>query len=74
MPKFRNFPRFRKESEVDLTFYMFFSSFLMSMSAWCVFLWAVRTGQFRDVEESKYQIWPKDGIGVNPSTQPVRPS
>jgi cbb3-type cytochrome oxidase maturation protein len=31
------------------------------MSAWCIFLWAVRTGQFRDVEESKYQIWPKDG-------------
>jgi nitrogen fixation-related uncharacterized protein len=25
-----------------------------------VFLWAVRTGQFRDVEETKFQIWPKD--------------
>jgi cbb3-type cytochrome oxidase maturation protein len=37
----------------------------MSMSAWCIFLWAVRTGQFRDVEESKYQIWPKDGGDVN---------
>jgi cbb3-type cytochrome oxidase maturation protein len=46
---------------MDITFYMFFSAFLMSMSAWCIFLWAVRTGQFRDVEESKYQIWPKDG-------------
>jgi cbb3-type cytochrome oxidase maturation protein len=57
---------------MDVTFYMFFSSFLMSMSAWCVFLWAVRTGQFREVEESKYQIWPKDGV-ENPSTQPVRP-
>jgi cbb3-type cytochrome oxidase maturation protein len=45
---------------MDVTFYMFFSSFLMSMSAWCVFLWAVRTGQFRNVEETKYQIWPKD--------------
>jgi cbb3-type cytochrome oxidase maturation protein len=52
---------------MDVTFYLFFSSFLMSMSAWCVFLWAVRTGQFRDVEESKYQIWPKDGV-ENPST------
>jgi len=49
---------------LDVTFYMFFSAFLMSMSAWCVFLWAVRTGQFRDVEETKYQIWPKDR-GVN---------
>jgi cbb3-type cytochrome oxidase maturation protein len=46
---------------MDITFYMFFSAFLMSMSAWCIFLWAVRTGQFRDVEESKYQIWPKEG-------------
>jgi cbb3-type cytochrome oxidase maturation protein len=57
---------------MDVTFYMFFSSFLMSMSAWCVFLWAVRTGQFRDVEEVKYRIWPKDGAGDSP-TQPARP-
>jgi cbb3-type cytochrome oxidase maturation protein len=46
----------------------------MSMSAWCVFLWAVRSGQFRDVEEVKYQIWPKDGDDVNePASQPARP-
>jgi cbb3-type cytochrome oxidase maturation protein len=52
---------------MDVTFYLFFSAFLMSMSAWCVFLWAVRTGQFRDVEETKYQIWPKDS-DMNEST------
>jgi cbb3-type cytochrome oxidase maturation protein len=52
---------------MDVTFYMFFSSFLMSMSAWCVFLWAIRTGQFRDVEETKYQIWPKDNVDVSDS-------
>jgi cbb3-type cytochrome oxidase maturation protein len=58
---------------MDVTFYMFFSAFLMSMSAWCVFLWAVRAGQFRDVEETKYQIWPKDGSDVNESTfRPAR--
>ena len=58
---------------MDVTFYMFFSAFLMSMSAWCVFLWAVRAGQFRDVEEIKYQIWPKNGGDVNESTfQPAR--
>jgi cbb3-type cytochrome oxidase maturation protein len=56
---------------VDITFYMFFSSFLMSMSAWCVFLWAVRTGQFRDVEESKYQIWPKNGADMIQPTHPA---
>jgi cbb3-type cytochrome oxidase maturation protein len=55
---------------MDITFYMFFSSFLMSMSAWCVFLWAIRTGQFRDVEESKYQIWPKDNVDlIEPTSQ-----
>jgi cbb3-type cytochrome oxidase maturation protein len=53
---------------MDITFYMFFSAFLMSMSAWCIFLWAVRTGQFRDVEESKYQIWPKEGGDENQPT------
>ena len=73
MRKFRSFPRFRKESEVDITFYMFFSSFLMSMSAWCVFLWAVRTGQFRDVEESKYQIWPKNGVDMIQPSHPANP-
>ena len=56
---------------MDVTFYMFFSSFLMSMSAWCVFLWAVRSGQFRDVEETKYQIWPKDRNDVNESLSPA---
>ena len=44
---------------MDVTFYLFFISFLVSLSAWCIFLWAVRTGQFRDVEAIKYQVWPK---------------
>jgi cbb3-type cytochrome oxidase maturation protein len=44
---------------MDVTFYLFFKSFLVSLSAWCIFLWAVRTGQFRDVEDIKYQVWPK---------------
>jgi cbb3-type cytochrome oxidase maturation protein len=44
---------------MDVTFYLFFVSFLVSLSAWCIFLWAIRTGQFRDVEEIKYQVWPK---------------
>jgi cbb3-type cytochrome oxidase maturation protein len=58
---------------MDITFYMFFSSFLMSMSAWCIFLWAIRTGQFRDVEESKYQIWPKDSVAlIEPTSQPAK--
>jgi cbb3-type cytochrome oxidase maturation protein len=44
---------------VDITFYLFFIALLVSLAAWCVFLWGIRTGQFDDVEESKYQVWPK---------------
>lgn len=57
---------------MDITFYMFFSAFLMSMSAWCIFLWAVRSGQFRDVEATKYQLWPKEAADVNePAPKPT---
>jgi cbb3-type cytochrome oxidase maturation protein len=60
---------------MDITFYLFFSAFLMSLSAWCAFLWAVRAGQFRDVEETKYQIWPPDRCDVKddaPTWDPER--
>lgn len=43
---------------MDITFYLFFIAMLVSLSAWCVFLWAVRSGQLRDVESIKYQVWP----------------
>jgi cbb3-type cytochrome oxidase maturation protein len=48
---------------MDITFYLFFVAFLMAIAAWCLFLWAIRTGQFRDVEEIKYQIVPRPGSG-----------
>jgi cbb3-type cytochrome oxidase maturation protein len=44
---------------MDITFYLFFNALLISFAAWCVFLWAIRTGQFDKVEDIKYQIWPK---------------
>ena len=43
---------------MDITFYLFFIALLVSFAAWCLFLWAIRTGQFRDVEDIKYQVWP----------------
>ena len=43
---------------MDITFYLFFVALLVSFAAWCIFLWAIRTGQFRDVEDIKYQVWP----------------
>ncbi|HWX23888.1 MAG TPA: cbb3-type cytochrome oxidase assembly protein CcoS [Vicinamibacteria bacterium] len=44
---------------MDITFYLFFVALLVSFAAWCIFLWAIRTGQFHDVEDIKYQMWPK---------------
>lgn len=46
---------------MDVTFYLFFTALLMGLSAWCVFLWAIRNGQFQNVEDIKYQIYPKPG-------------
>jgi cbb3-type cytochrome oxidase maturation protein len=43
---------------MDITFYLFFVAFLISLAAWCIFLWAIRTGQFQNVEDIKYQVWP----------------
>lgn len=60
---------------MDITFYQFFIALLVSLAGWCVFLWAIRTGQFRDVEDIKYQVWPclgeppgdaGDGAGAMP--------
>ncbi len=44
---------------MDITFYLFFVSLLVAFAAWCVFLWAIRTGQFHDVEKIKFQVWPE---------------
>jgi cbb3-type cytochrome oxidase maturation protein len=44
---------------MDITFYLFFNALLVSFAAWCVFLWAIRAGQFDKVEDIKYQVWPK---------------
>ena len=43
---------------MDITFYLFFVALLVSFAAWCLFLWAIRTGQFKDVEDIKYQVFP----------------
>ena len=39
--------------------HLFFIALLVSFAAWCLFLWAIRTGQFHDVENIKYQVWPR---------------
>jgi cbb3-type cytochrome oxidase maturation protein len=44
---------------MDITFYLFFTALLVSFAAWCIFLWAIRTDQFHNVEDIKYQVWPE---------------
>ncbi len=48
---------------MDITFYLFFIALLVSFAAWCLFLWAIRTGQFHEVEDIKYQLWPREAEG-----------
>ena len=57
---------------MDITFYLFFMALLVSFAAWCIFLWAVRSGQFHDVEEIKYQVWPKPAEQGLPDTEKAR--
>jgi cbb3-type cytochrome oxidase maturation protein len=60
---------------LDITFYLFFVALLVSFAAWCIFLWAIRTGQFRDVEDIKYQVWPKiDATAESPDEGPTAPA
>ena len=59
---------------MDITFYLFFVSLLVAFAAWCIFLWAIRTGQFHDVEDIKYQVWPEPRIeGQTHDTVPPTP-
>jgi cbb3-type cytochrome oxidase maturation protein len=57
---------------MDITFYLFFMALLVSLAAWCIFLWGIRTGQFHDVEDVKYQVWPK-AVDAEAREGPARP-
>ncbi len=60
---------------MDITFYLFFIALLVSFAAWCLFLWAIRTGQFHDVEDIKYQVWPAEKEHAeSASAEPAEPA
>lgn len=40
-----------------LTFYEFFVALLMGFAALCFFIWAILTGNFKDVEAIKYKVY-----------------
>ena len=59
---------------MDITFYLFFVALLVGFSAWCIFLWAIRTGQFHEVEDIKFQVWPEPrSEEQSPTNQPSQP-
>ena len=41
----------------ELTFIQFLVALLMSLGAVCLFVWAVLSGMFNDVEEIKYKAY-----------------
>jgi cbb3-type cytochrome oxidase maturation protein len=44
------------DSTVIVTFYLMLIALLLGAGALCVFIWAVRTGQMRDVEAVKFRM------------------
>ena len=47
---------------IALVFGQFIVSFLMSLAALCLFLWAAASGLLADVERVKYQVLQIEGI------------
>ena len=41
---------------LELTFLQFLMAFCMGLGAVCIFVWAVLSGQFVDIEDVKYQV------------------
>ena len=42
---------------IEVTMVQFFVALFMSMGAVCIFVWAVLSGLFTDVEEIKYRAY-----------------
>jgi cbb3-type cytochrome oxidase maturation protein len=42
--------------EMDITVFLVIAAVLLALGAWLAFVWAARSGQFRDVEKIKYRV------------------
>lgn len=55
--------------DMDIAVFLIVASVLLGLGAWCVFVWAARSGQFRDVEDIKHRMLEnemgKGGIGAD---------
>jgi cbb3-type cytochrome oxidase maturation protein len=51
---------------------LIFGTLMLGTAAWLVFLWAVKSGQFDDMEGPKYRIFDEDDDEPRPATDTDR--
>ena len=47
---------------------LIFGTLMLGTAAWLVFIWAVKSGQFDDMEGPKYRIFDEDDDAPGPAT------
>lgn len=47
---------------------LIFGSLVLGLTAWLLFIWAVKSGQFDDIEGPKYRIFDEDDDEPRPAT------
>jgi len=53
---------------IELTFFQFLVALFMSLGAVCLFIWAVVTGMFNDVEDIKYRAYHAEVVDDEPES------
>lgn len=47
---------------------LIFGALVLGLTAWLLFIWAVKSGQFDDIEGPKYRIFDEDDDEPHPAT------
>jgi cbb3-type cytochrome oxidase maturation protein len=47
---------------------LIFGALVLGLTAWLLFIWAVKSGQFDDIEGPKYRIFDEDDDEPRPAT------
>jgi cbb3-type cytochrome oxidase maturation protein len=47
---------------------LIFGALVLGLTAWLLFVWAVKSGQFDDIEGPKYRIFDEDDDEPRPAT------
>jgi cbb3-type cytochrome oxidase maturation protein len=60
---------------MDMAVYLIVAALLLGLGSWLVFVWAAKSGQFRDVESIKYKVLANEREGPGPAgSDPDGPS